>query len=76
MDDLKAGHYRFEATKRGLADSPAAEEDVTAGQDLNLNLTLGADPGFLKRLAQVYAKDWQSSGGSVPYRPAAPCRRP
>jgi len=70
MDDVKAGHYPFEATKRGLADSPAAEEDVTAGQDLNLNLTLGADPGFLKRLAQVYAKDWQSSGGSVPVPPS------
>jgi hypothetical protein len=71
LDDLKPGHYHFKATKRGFADSPAAEEDLTAGQDLTLNLTLGADPGFLKRLAHAYAKDWRGdveSGAAPPSR--------
>jgi hypothetical protein len=71
MDDLKPGHYRLQATKRGFADSPAAEEDLTGGQDLALNLRLGANLGFLKRLAQAYAKDWQ---GAVESGPAPPSR--
>jgi hypothetical protein len=68
MDDLKPGRYQFKATKTGWADSPVAEEDLTAGQDVALSLTLGADPGFLKRLAQAYAKDWQGSAASGPPR--------
>jgi hypothetical protein len=71
MDDLKPGHYQFKAAKRGFADSPAAEKDLTVGQDLTLNLTLGADRGFLKRLARAYAKDWQ---GAVESGPAPPSR--
>ncbi len=69
MDDLKPGHYRFKATKRGFADSPVAERDLTAGEDLTLNLTLGAHEGFLKRLSQAYAKDWQGSVDSGPEPP-------
>jgi len=42
MDDLKPGHYQFKAAKRGFADSPVAERDLTAGEDLTLNLTLRA----------------------------------
>jgi hypothetical protein len=43
MDDLNPGHYQFKATKRGFADSPVAEGDLTAGEDLTLNLTLRAN---------------------------------
>ena len=66
MDDLNPGHYQFKATKRGFADSPVAEGDLTAGEDLTLNLTLRADGKFLKRLSQAYAKDWQGTGDSGP----------
>jgi hypothetical protein len=71
MDDLKPGHYQFKAARRGFAESPVADEDLTAGLDLTLNLTLGADPGFLKRLAQAYAKDWR---GAVESGPGPPSR--
>jgi len=37
--DLIPGHYQFKATKSGFADSPAAERDLSAGEDLTLNLT-------------------------------------
>jgi hypothetical protein len=51
MDDLNPGHYQFKATKRGFADSPVAERDLTAGENLTLNLTLRANERFLKRLS-------------------------
>jgi Putative beta-barrel porin-2, OmpL-like. bbp2/Carboxypeptidase regulatory-like domain len=69
IDGLKPGHYQFKATKRGFADSAVVEADLTAGGDLNLNLTLGANQGFLKRLFQAYAKDWQGSVASGPEPP-------
>ncbi len=69
MDDLKPGHYQFTAKKQGYADSRVTETDVTAGQDLTLNLTLLANPGFLKRLGQAYAKDWKGSADSGPPPP-------
>jgi hypothetical protein len=34
MTDLKPGHYEIKATKLGGADSPVAERDLIAGQDL------------------------------------------
>jgi Carboxypeptidase regulatory-like domain/Putative beta-barrel porin-2, OmpL-like. bbp2 len=69
MDDLNPGHYQFKATKRGFADSPVAEGDLTAGEDLTLNLTLRANERFLKRISQAYAKDWQRTGDSGPEPP-------
>jgi hypothetical protein len=69
MNDLKPGHYQFKATKRGFTDSPVTEEALTVGGDLTLNLTLGANEGFLKRLSQAYAKDWQGTAGSGPEPP-------
>jgi hypothetical protein len=66
---LKPGHYQFKATKLGFADSQAAERDVIAGQDLTLNLTLGAHEGFLKRLEQAYTQDWHGTGDSGPEPP-------
>ena len=46
-----------------------AERDLTAGQDLTVNLTLGAHEGFLKRLSQAYANDWQGTADSGPEPP-------
>ncbi len=69
MDALNPGHYQFKATKRGFADSPVTERDLTAGEDLTLNLTLRPNQGFLKRLSQAYAKDWQGTGDSGPEPP-------
>jgi hypothetical protein len=69
MDDLRSGHYQFKAAKRGFADSPVAEEDLTAGEDLILNLTLHANEGFLKRLSRAYANDWRGAGDSGPEPP-------
>jgi hypothetical protein len=69
MDDLKPGHYQFKATKRGFADSPVAEGDLIAGEDLSLNFTLGANDRFLKRLSQAYSKDWQGAVDSGPEPP-------
>jgi hypothetical protein len=66
---LKAGHYQFTAAKLGFADSAAAERDLAAGQDLTLNLTLGAHEGFLKRLTQAYVKDWRGTADSGPEPP-------
>jgi hypothetical protein len=66
MDALKPGHYQFRATKRGFADSQVAERDVAAGNNVTLNLTLGANPGFLKRLVHAYAQDWQGTAASGP----------
>src|SRR3984885_15187323 len=45
VDGLKPGQYQFKAMKRGLADSPVAERDLTDSQDLTVNLTLGAPEG-------------------------------
>jgi hypothetical protein len=70
INDLKPGHYQFHAAKRGYADSPMAEANVIAGQDLALNLALRANNGFLKRLSQAYIKDWQGAGGSGPAPPS------
>jgi hypothetical protein len=72
--DLKPGHYQFKATKRGFADSPVAERELTDGQDLTVNLTLGAPEGFLKRLSQAYVKDWKGAvdSGPEPARRALP----
>jgi hypothetical protein len=71
---INPGHYQFKATKRGFADSPTAEKDVTAGNDLALNLTLRANAGFLKRLGEAYSKDWKGTadGGPEPARRALP----
>jgi len=71
IDGLKSGHYQFKATKLGFPDSPVVARDLTDGQDLMLNLTLGAHEGFLKRLSQAYVKDWR---GSVDSGPAPPRR--
>jgi len=68
-DDLKPGHYQFKAAKRGFADSPVVEKDLTAGQDVALNLTVSANPNFLKRLSRAYAKDWKGTGDSGPEPP-------
>jgi Putative beta-barrel porin-2, OmpL-like. bbp2/Carboxypeptidase regulatory-like domain len=74
INDLKPGHYQFKAMKRGFADSPVAEQDLTDGQDLTVNLTLGAPEGFLKRLSQAYVKDWKGAvdSGPEPARRALP----
>jgi putative OmpL-like beta-barrel porin-2/carboxypeptidase family protein len=69
MHDLMPGHYQFKATKRGFADSPLAERDLTAGQDLTVNLTLGPHEGFLRRLSQAYTNDWRGSADSGPEPP-------
>jgi len=69
MDDLKPGHYQFKATKRGFADSRVEAGNLIAGEDLSVNLTLGANEGFLKRLSQAYAKDWQGTADSGPEPP-------
>jgi hypothetical protein len=69
LTDLKPGHYQIRATKLGFADSPVTDEDLTAGQDLALNLTLGAKQGFVKRLSRSYAKDWSGAPDSGPEPP-------
>src|ERR1700722_5350957 len=69
MVGLKPGHYQFQATKLGFADSPVEERDLTEGQDFTLNLTLGPHQGFLKRLSQAYAKDWNGAADSGPEHP-------
>jgi hypothetical protein len=69
MVGLKPGHYQFQATKLGFADSPVEERDLTEGQDFTLNLTLGPHQGFLKRLSQAYAKDWNGAADSGPEPP-------
>jgi Putative beta-barrel porin-2, OmpL-like. bbp2/Carboxypeptidase regulatory-like domain len=69
MDGLKPGHYQFKATKRGFADSPVVERDLMDGQDLTVNLTLGAPEGFVKRLTQAYVKDWRGTADSGPEPP-------
>jgi hypothetical protein len=74
MDDFKPGRYQFKATKRGFADSLVAERDLAASEELTLILTLGANAGFLKRLARAYAQDWHgaSDSGAEPPRRALP----
>jgi len=69
MDGLKPSHYEFKAMKSGFADSQVAQRDLTVNQDLTLNLTLGAHEGFLKRLSQAYAEDWQRTVDSGPEPP-------
>ncbi|MGD1093625.1 MAG: TonB-dependent receptor [Bryobacteraceae bacterium] len=69
MVDLQPGHYQFKASKRGYADSPPTEADLTAGEDWTLNLTLRANGGFLKRLSQAYAADWRGAAASGPAPP-------
>ena len=69
IDDVKPGRYQFKATKRGFADSPVEERELAAGQNLTLTFTLRADSGFLKRLSQAYAKDWQGAADSGPEPP-------
>lgn len=66
---LQPGHYRFTASKRGFADSQVAEADLKAGEHLTLNLTLRANGGFLKRLSQAYAREWQGTNESGPEPP-------
>jgi hypothetical protein len=63
---LKPGHYQFKATKLGFGDSATLERDLTADQELTLNLTLGARQGFLKRLTQAYVEDWRGTAPSGP----------
>ena len=63
---LKPGHYRFKATKRGFTDSAVVEMDIADGQERTVDLTLGPNPGFLKRLSQAYATDWKGSTDSGP----------
>ena len=69
IDGLEPGHYQFKATKSEFADSPLAQRELTVDQNLTLNLTLGARRGFLKRLSQAYAKDWQGTADSGPEPP-------
>ena len=69
IDDLKPGHYQFKATKLGFADSPVAGEDLTAGGNVTVTLTLGAHQGFLKRLSHAYAQDWKGTAASGPEPP-------
>jgi len=66
---LQPGHYQFKATKLGFGDSAVAERDLAAGQELALNLTLGAHQGFLKRLSQAYVQDWRGTAPSGPEPP-------
>src|SRR5580658_1077513 len=47
IDDLKPGHYQVKATKLGFADSPVVGANLTSGENLTVNLTLGAREGFL-----------------------------
>jgi hypothetical protein len=70
IDNLNPGHYQLKATKPGFADSTIQETDLTAGQDLTVNLTLHPNPGFLKRLSQAYATDWKGSADSGPAPPS------
>ncbi len=69
MADLKPGHYQFKASKLGFAVSPVLERNLASGQDLALNLTLGARQGFLKRLSQAYVEDWRGTGAGGPEPP-------
>jgi hypothetical protein len=69
IDDLPPGHYQFKATKRGYGDSPASERDVAPGENPAVNLTLGVNQGFLKRLSEAYAQDWRGSADSGPEPP-------
>jgi hypothetical protein len=78
MKGLTPGHYQFRAVKQGFADSPVADRDLTDGEELTLNLTLGASERFLKRLAQAYAQDWRgiADSGPEPARRALPSPLP
>ncbi len=69
MDGLKPGHYQFRATKRGFRDSNVAEQDIAAGENVSVNLSLGANLGFLKRLVHAYAQDWHGTAASGPEPP-------
>jgi hypothetical protein len=69
IGDLKPGYYQFKATKLGFVDSAAVEADPVEGQDLTLNLKLGARLGFLRRLAHAYASDWHGTADSGPEPP-------
>jgi hypothetical protein len=75
---LKPGHYRIKASKQGFTDSPVAERDLIAGEDLALTLTLGASERFLKRLRQAYVEDWKptADSGPEPARRALPSPLP
>ena len=53
----------------GFADSLLSEEDLAAGEDQMLNLTLRANEGFLKRLSRAYANDWKGTVDSGPEPP-------
>jgi hypothetical protein len=61
MDDLNPGHYQFKATKRGFADSPVAEVDLTAGEHLTLNLTCAA--ASVRRSAEKTMSEPHSQAG-------------
>lgn len=69
IDELSPGHYQFKATMPGFADSLLSEEDLAAGEDQMLNLTLRANEGFLKRLSRAYANDWKGTVDSGPEPP-------
>ena len=73
--DLPPGHYQLKAAKRGFADSPVAEIDVTSGEDRRFDFVLRSNGGFLKRLSTAYAKDWgpaPADSGPEPPRRALP----
>jgi len=74
MTGLQPGHYQFKVIKLGYADSEVVERDLIAGEDLTLNLTLGAAEGFFRRLSHAYASDWKGNApsGPVPPRRALP----
>jgi hypothetical protein len=74
IPDLAAGHYQLKAAKPGFGDSLPAEVDVTAGGNHTLDLALGENPRFLKRLSQAYVKDWRGTleSGPDPPRRALP----
>jgi hypothetical protein len=66
---LKQGKYEFRAVKDRYPDSPVSELTLTADTDLALNLTLGANCGFLERMAAAYVLDWRAAAASVPTPP-------
>ena len=80
---LSPGRYQLFAKKEGLQNSQMSTFELAAGQNLSMDLALGADDpppvnspkttpgGFFKRVAQAYWNEWRGTADSGP----APQRR-
>jgi hypothetical protein len=78
VDSLKPGRYQVTAVKEGFAPAPSTAVELTAAQNLNVDLVLvvaptnGGNGGkFFGRLAKAYWSDWHPStnpGAETPFR--------